>query len=317
MPYFVAIDAGGTRTQCLLADEHHVLARASTGSVKLQRVGESEATARLAYMLDELSTAAAVPLTQITRTCIGLAGLSIPAVRAWAAEVLSTAVWGELLLLGDEVIALDAAFPGAPGILLIAGTGSHAIARAPDGTLYRAGGWGPILGDEGGGYWIGLQALRAALYALDTGEEAATQLLTAIQHHFNLSTLHELVEFGNRRTQPAPDFASLAPVVARAAAAGNLTASAILRQAGGELATLITHVATKLGASTTFESAPPASPPPGPEIPIAFTGSILTEIPTVHDSLSRFLARILPAAQLAQHPVDPLNGALYRARRPA
>ncbi|HEV2620238.1 MAG TPA: BadF/BadG/BcrA/BcrD ATPase family protein [Acidobacteriaceae bacterium] len=317
MPYFLAIDAGGTHTRALLADEHRIFARVSTGSIKLQRAGESEATSRLASMLQELSTAANIPLTQITRTCIGLAGITLPAVRAWATRSLSEQVSGELLLLGDEEIALDAAFPGAPGILLIAGTGSHAIARAPGGTLHRAGGHGPILGDEGGGFWIGLEALRAALSAQDSRSDdgSASALLHAIRQHWNLASLPELIELGNRRgnaAHPVPDFASLAPVVAGCAADGNAVAIGVLHRAGEQLAQLIHAVADKIA---------PASPAAtqhasiGRKIPVAFTGSVLEHIPAVRTSFASTLARTLPAAPLSDTPIDPLDGALYRARR--
>jgi glucosamine kinase len=167
MPLYLAVDAGGTKTRCLLADASRVLARASTGTVKLMRVSEAEAEARLRAMLDQVASAAGVSLDHVTRTCFGLAGLSSPAVRAWATRAVSANVGGSLLLCGDEEIALDAAFAGGPGILVIAGTGSNAIGRAPGGSLFGAGGWGPVLGDEGSGYWIGLAAIRAALRVQD------------------------------------------------------------------------------------------------------------------------------------------------------
>src|SRR5439155_9117908 len=79
MNLFLAIDAGGTKTRCLLANESQVLARATTGSVKLMRVGEAEASARLQAMLKEVSLAAGVDLSEVTQTCIGIAGLTIEA----------------------------------------------------------------------------------------------------------------------------------------------------------------------------------------------------------------------------------------------
>jgi glucosamine kinase len=352
MPYFLAIDAGGTTTTCLLAesdaDETHILARASTTSIKLQRVSESEATARLTALLHDVATAASIPLTQITRTCIGLAGLSIPAVRAHASRTLSALVSGEILILGDEEIALDAAFPSTPGILLIAGTGSNCIGRDAAGSLHRAGGYGPILGDEGGGYWIGLESLRAALRALDSDQSDpqhpgadqlgappmtvspswvryrsqqrttaldlnsthATTLLTEIQHHFNISTLPELIELGNRRTAPVPDFASLAPVIAHADVSGNPIAAATLHRAGELLAHLVTTVAQKITSTPTASNPEPHTSP----LEVAFAGSILTEIPAVHTAFAAQLAQILPNAHIRPTPIDPLLGALHRAR---
>jgi glucosamine kinase len=330
MAYFLAIDAGGTKTQCLLADEQRILAFASTGSIKLMRVGEQEATARLTSMLDEVAASAGVSLAQINRTCIGLAGLTIPAVRAWASSVLGAAVSGELLLLGDEEIALDAVFPDASGILLIAGTGSHAIGRALDGTQHRAGGWGPILGDQGGGYWIGVEALRASLRALDQtaldcdGSTPAAGMLEAIQQHWNLASLAELIELGNRRgdgVHPAPDFAALAPVVAHCARRGNPIAAAVLQRAAEELVALIALVVHKISGTTFGEDLPSGSVPgtassayAGRRIPVAYTGSVLSEIPAVYAALVDRLRAMLPAVDFDPTPIDPLEGALRRAR---
>jgi glucosamine kinase len=326
MSTFLAIDGGGTKTQCLLADETRVLARATTGTVKLMRVSEEEATARLHAMLTEVADAAGVSLSQIARTCFGLAGLSSPAVRAWASRALCKSVSGELLLCGDEEIALDAAFSGGPGILVVAGTGSNAIGRTADGSLFGAGGWGPVLGDEGSGTWIGLEAIRAARRAHDRdplgnsnraepGDDlgcVSTSLLREIERHWNLNSLGELVALGNRRADanhPASDFASLAPVVAHCAEQGDTLAAEVLTRAGVELAELVALVFRKMTTAPTPTLAEPAA------IGVAFTGSVLTHIAPVRAAMTARLAGTLPAVCVRQSPVDPLEGALWRARR--
>jgi glucosamine kinase len=340
MPYFLAIDAGGTKTQCLLADSTRILARASTGSIKLMRVSEQEATGRLHAMLDEVAASAGISPADITRTCFGLAGLTIPAVRAWATAAIAAKVSGDLILCGDEEIALDAAFTGGPGILVIAGTGSNVIGRAPGGRLHGAGGWGPILGDEGAGFWIGLEAIRAALRAHDAdppssaspkipgapsipassewvGDTPSASLLWEIQRHWNLDSLAELVAFANHRGdahQPAPDFAALAPIVARSAEQGNPVAADILRRAGEDLADLVTLVAQKISADlpqSTSNLEPRTS-----NLAIAYTGSVLAHIAPVRAAMTARLAITVPSAQVQQFPVDPLEGALWRARHP-
>jgi glucosamine kinase len=111
-------------------------------------------------MLVEVSQTAGVSLSDVTKTCVGIAGHVIPAVRQWAEREIGDAVGGDLLLAGDNEIALDGAFCGGPGILIIAGTGSNILGRAADGTMYHAGGWGPALGDEGSGFWIGQERCR-------------------------------------------------------------------------------------------------------------------------------------------------------------
>ena len=245
MGLFLAIDAGGTKTRCLLADDKKILARASTGSVKLMRVTEEEATARLREMLAEVSAAAGQPLSGVTRTCIGLAGSTIEAVREWAEREIGSIASGDLVLCGDEEIALEGAFQGGPGILVIAGTGSNVMGRAADGTMYGAGGWGPALGDEGSGYWIGSEALRAGFWAKDRG--VATILLEEIGESWGAKALGEIVEMANAR--PGPDFAALAPIVAKCAESGDDLAVAVLERAGDELAEQVALVALKMKES--------------------------------------------------------------------
>jgi len=311
MALFLAIDAGGTKTQCLLADETRILARAATGTIKLMRVSEEEATLRLITMLEEVSASAGVSLEDVTRTCFGLAGISSPAARTWARQIVPAIVGGELLLLGDEQIALDAAFGDGPGILVIAGTGSNIIGRRADGSLANAGGWGPILGDEGSGYWIGVEGIRAALRAKDRigfgGIE--TCLLREIEHHWSLGSLGELVALANQRANldfPAPDFADLAPVVARCAAAGDALAAGVLERAGQELAEQVALVFRKMTAASDHAAT----------IEVAFTGSVLSHIAPVRTAMVERLAVSLPnKARVRTSAVDSLDGALWRARQ--
>jgi glucosamine kinase len=329
MPFYLAVDAGGTKTQCLLADDNRVLARASTGTIKLMRVSEADATSRLQTMLREVATDAQVSLADVTRTCIGIAGIASQSVRDWAASTISAVVPGELLILGDQEIALDAAFAGGPGILIIAGTGNNCIGRSPAGQLFGAGGWGPVLGDEGSGYWIGLEAIRAALRAQDRlglGEPPFTCLLRDIERHWNLASTGDLIALANLRAPSAnstpPDFAALAPIVASCASAGDSLAAGVLERAGEELADLVTVVFHKMTSTTPGAPSTTASPPsvgshnpPSAYSPdIAYTGSVLTHIPAVRAAMAARLALTLPTARILDSPVDSLEGALWRAR---
>lgn len=128
---------------------------------------------------------------------------------------------------------------------MIAGTGSNFVGRASDGTIYTAGGWGPALGDEGSGFWIGQEALRAGFWAKDRG--VPTELLKVIGEFWGVGSLGEIVEKANER--PSPDFAALAPVVARSAEDGDELAAAVLERAGTELAEQVMLVALKMQES--------------------------------------------------------------------
>lgn len=302
MGYFLALDAGGTKTTALLADENTVLARASAETVKLLRTTEQEAESRLTALLRELSAKAGAPLTKIDGTCMGTAGFSVDKVREWSYATLRKLVSGAVSVCGDEEIALDAVFPGAPGILVIAGTGSNIMGRCSNGTLHRAGGWGPVLGDEGSGYWIGLEAIRSALRAQDRGVPSC--LLAEILRYWNLPALQDLVMLAHR--QPAPDFASLARIVAECAERGDALALGLLKRAGQELADAVSVVHSKMQASGCED----------PEIlGVACTGSVITHIMPVRRAMAEQLQHTIPIAKVLEAPVDPLDGALWRARR--
>jgi N-acetylglucosamine kinase-like BadF-type ATPase len=299
MGLFLAIDAGGTKTRCLVADDEKILGRAITGSIKLMRVGEEEASARLRAMLDEVALAAGISLGDVTRTCIGLAGYTIEAVREWARREITGVVGGEFLLSGDEEVAFEGAFRGGPGILVIAGTGNNVMGRAADGATYGAGGWGPMLGDEGSGFWIAQEALRAGFWARDRG--IATTLLDEIGKFWKLKTIGEIVEMGNAR--PGPDFPALTPVVVKCAEQGDELATAVLERAGAELAELVALVATKMEESG-----------PQPDLGVAYTGSVLEHIEMVRSAMTAALKNSAPNVTVREGAVDALEGALWRAR---
>ena len=207
-----------------------------------------------------------------------------------------------ICVAGDVEIALDAAFPSAPGVLIIAGTGSNFLGRTSTGALINVGGWGPLLGDEGSGYWIGSAAIRAALRARDRGEP--TYLLDKICAHWGCRDLTHLIEIAH--ANPAPDFANLAPVVAAAEESGDVLAASVLQAAGRMLGQDAILIFRRIRASE-----PEGAPIPG----IAFTGSILRHIAPVRIAMIDEIQRHLPPVKIVPEAVDPLEGAIWRARR--
>src|SRR6202451_3548741 len=172
MSFFLALDAGGTKTDYVLADETRELARVRTGTIKRMRVDAATACRNLESALAQLSAQTGISMASITRTCIGTAGESVPLVRDWLQASFSARVGGGLLILGDVEIALEAAFPGRAGVLALAGTGSNVLGRTNGGLLVTAGGWGPALADQGSGHKVRLGSLAAIVLA--PGEEGPT-----------------------------------------------------------------------------------------------------------------------------------------------
>lgn len=304
MAYFVALDGGGTKTECWIGDESRVLGQASGPTVKIMNVGEPAATANLRSIVREALASARIAGDSIACTCFGLAGSSSAEVCRWAETTLRELVSGSVIITGDEQIALDAAFHGGSGVLVIAGTGSHVTGRCADGSTVSAGGWGPVLGDEGSGTWIGLEAIRACLRARDRGVESC--LLREIQQAWQLDHLSALVARANLRERP--DFASLTTVVANCAEAGDALAQGVLDRAGEELATQVSLVISKMrAAGCAAEDA----------ARVAFTGSVLGRIPRVLRAFDEHLRAAWPEISVDPAAVHPLEGALWRARRGA
>jgi glucosamine kinase len=299
---FLAVDAGGTKTDYVLADETSELARVRTGSIKRLRVDAATACQNLQSALSDLSRQTGVSMASITRTCVGTAGESVPLVTDWLREAITSQVGGGLLILGDVEIALDAAFPGQAGVLVLAGTGSNVVGRTPEGQRTSAGGWGPVLSDQGSGHMIGVDALRAIFLAKDEGR--FTCLLNAVLDFWRLSSLESLIEYANG--QPTPDFSTLTTTVLQCAELGDEIALAVLRGQGEQLGYLVRLVIRRLRGSSVEQNWTP---------PIAFAGSILKNVPPIREALMTAVQSEFPAARAPKTGVvDPIDGALWRAR---
>jgi N-acetylglucosamine kinase-like BadF-type ATPase len=302
MSLFLAVDAGGTKTDYLLADDTSVLARVRGGTIKRMRANAETTARNLEQSLADLSAISGISMQSITRTCIGTAGETVPLVVDWLRESFGTHVSGDLILLGDVEIALDAAFPGQPGVIVLAGTGSNVAARDGSGKVTTAGGWGPALADQGSGHRIGQEALRALFLSID--EERPTQLLAAVLQLWHLSSVEEIVAFAN--TIPAPDFSQLAKAVLRVAEEGDTVAQAVLEKEGSDLAYLVCLLIARMRRSPSQASLIP---------PIAFTGSIMENVLPVRKALIAAVEREYPGIMTLDGVVDPIAGALWRARR--
>jgi len=308
MPYFLAVDAGGTKTEFALADEERELLRVRTGAIQRQRVNEQVATQNLSDAIYQLETVSGVEMRSVSRCCVGTSGDTVPLIMSWMHEAFSRRVGGELLLLGDVEIALDACFHGGRGVLVLAGTGSNVAGRAGSGEIVTAGGWGPALADQGSGHFIGKEALRRGFLAIDQDDPAQqTTLLARAIQHWKLPSFAALIEHANGN--PAPDFSTFAPLVVAAAAEGDPVAKDVLHAGGLDLAYLAGLVIKrirKLESAANGSFAPPA---------IAVAGSILGKVPAVRDVLAESLRLTYPDIHVIETPADPITGALWRARR--
>lgn len=299
MSVVLGIDGGGTRTRASIVDGERVLAFAENGSIKRLRVGEMAAEANLRELLKEVFAQAGV--NSLKAASAGVASASMPGVKDWITSVFDDFCVERSEVVGDEVIALDGAFKGGPGILQIAGTGSNCLGRAPGGGRESAGGWSSRLGDEGSGYWIGLHAIRRALNALD--REEPTRILETVGTIWGTETLEELVNLGD--STPGPDFAALAPLVSKLAEEGDAVALSVLKQAAADLVDSVLLVRAKLWRKHHLKA----------EVPVAWIGSVIGKAKLVREPFFAGLHAAVPEMPIRETEVAGIEGAVWRAQQ--
>jgi len=296
---FLGIDGGGSQTTCVIGDEKSVLGKGTSGGSNVVRVGERQARESLGAAIRQACSAADISPAKIERTCVGIAGGTGPEIAAIVRRLLSEFVSREIEVVGDMVIAMEAAFGSGPGVIVIAGTGSIAYGRNSAGETARAGGWGFAISDEGSGHWIGRSAVAASMRACDeAGAESTNVLLDGIMKFWSVTTREQLVVTANA----APDFAALLPAVLSAADAGDATACAVLNQAGVELAALAKIVMGRIFGN-------------GEAIPLAVSGGVFCNCELVRRVFYDRLRAEYPRLLLNVALVEPAKGALELARK--
>lgn len=239
---FVAgIDGGGTHTRLELRDmDNRLLERKEFGPFNLNSIGEAGFT----RLLEQLF-AACGDLSQCRSLCFGAAGISNPRMAVLIRQALAgTAFSGKWTLLGDQQIALRGAMD-TPGIALIAGTGSICFGQNAQGQTARCGGYGHLLDDEGSGYALGRDVLRAAIRTLDgrPGSQAITQ---AVCRQVGSSQPQDLVQLVYGPGADKSTIAAFAPIALLLAREGDQQALEILSRGAAELALLVSAAQDKL-----------------------------------------------------------------------
>lgn len=295
----LGIDGGGTRTRASIVDGERVLAFAENGSIKRLRVGAEAAEENLRALLKDVF--GQTGLQGVKAASAGVASATMPGVKEWITAVFDDFGVESSEVVGDEVIALDGAFKGGPGILQIAGTGSNCIGRAPDGGRESAGGWSSRLGDEGSGYWIGLHAVRRALNAYD--REEPTRILETVGAIWGTKTMEELINLGD--STPGPDFAALAPAISNLAEEGDAVALGLMKQAAADLVESVLLVRAKLWRKHSLNA----------EVPVAWIGSVVGKARLVREQFFAGLHASAPEMPVRETEVAGIEGAVWRAQQ--
>jgi N-acetylmuramic acid 6-phosphate etherase len=296
MRALLGVDAGGTRTVAAAADAAGtILARAEAGPGAV-RPSRAPAAAAAIFSAGKDALQRARLRAPAAALVVGAAGVAHPEEQsALAAALEGCGLASRLIVTTDAEIALAAAFGDAPGIVLLAGTGSVAWARFPDGTSARAGGLGPVLGDRGSGHDIGREALRTI--GVDLEMDVGLALTTRLLDHLGV-TAQDLPRW--TLSASVADISAIAPLVLDSAAAGDGVAQAIVHQGARSLAALAAGLARRF--------------PTGAKLHVAWGGGLLRRTDyraLVAESLREFI----PGVDVAAHPLDSAAGAIRMAMK--
>jgi glucosamine kinase len=296
-PVFAGVDGGGTRTRVVLVDGSGLpIARGEGGPGLIGREGPEACGRALAALVRQVAEEAGQTLPAAALHA-GLAGAGEREARERVLEVLAkSGVAERIAVVSDAEIALAAAFGSGPGILLIAGTGSAVFGRGADGRLARCGGWGAVLGDEGGGHALGIGALRTVLRVADE-LEMPTGLVPAVLEATDTADPRALPTWAGSASKA--EVAGLAPLVLRLAAAGDPAADRIVEEAVGALSACVVSLARRLA-------------PWSEGVPVAWTGGVTMDAGFAGRLEARIRAEV-PEARIARDRLDPALAAARTA----
>ncbi len=302
MKLFLGVDGGQSSTKALIGDDSGRIlgsgaggpcnhAGAGEGRARLERgVSDSVAGACRAAGLDPAKVS-------FEAACFGMSG-GPEDKEAVLSRILRAS---RLVITTDAVIALSGATEQGQGIIVIAGTGSIAFGRNQQGRTARAGGWGYVFGDEGGGFDIVRHALRAIL-RMDEGWGLPTALRAALLSATGARDANDALHRFYSDEWPRSRVAALAPLVETAAIEGDAVALKILRNAAQELAMLAAAVRSQLWQ-------------PGESVEVAYIGGVFRNRPLLEQFSA--LVEIEPGSRCGPPKRDPAHGALLEAYRAA
>ena len=295
--YLLGVDGGATKTLAGVLDlERGALYLGHAGPSNQDAVGVHAAGGALFDAADEALAQAGISDDELDGAVLAVAGTDTDAVLAHVRATRSP----EWIVVGDVVGAWATATGARPGVGAISGTGSNVFGVGHDGRAWRAGGWGHLLGDEGSGYWFGIQSIKAALRDREASGPP-TALSDCAVRFFDVRSVEELAPLVYSKPLTKSEIAAFAIQTAALAECGDEFACAIYRDGARELAEQIAAVIRQTGLDGEF--------------PVGLIGSAYKAGSVFVDPLTQAIHAVAPDARVAVVEVTPVGGSLLLAAR--
>lgn len=303
--YILGVDGGGTKTEALITDlDGHILGIGKSNASNYQILGLERSIASIMEAIYDANENAGTNIQKFKVACLGLAGAGRHDDRLILLNAIKgLGIFEKVIIKHDAEIALAGATILQPGVIVIAGTGAIAFGINPSGEEKRSNGWGNILGDEGSAYYIGRSALNASCKAYD-GRGSSTTLLNSIIEFWKLEDFNSIVKRVYNAPNSIQDIASIAPLVSKAAEAGDKVAIEILKDSAKELA--LSAISVIKGLKMENE-----------EFPVAVSGSVFNAGDIILSPFKKNIISAYPLADIIKPYFSPVIGAVLLALQEA
>lgn len=301
--YYVGLDVGGTKTLCLVADQHgHIVGFGRAGCGSYEYHGVAPARVENEKAVQAALSAAGITVGDLTAAGLGVAGADLPEDYDMLEREIYTPMFGDLprVFRNDSFAALRGGAASGWGVVVACGTGCTCAGKNAAGDETRVGGLGPEFGDACTGTSIGEEGLRAVWRARD-GIIPPTTLTALFVERAGCPDVETLFKKVYHREIAPRSLEPRAPLVFRAAVDGDDAARAILQSGGRYLGAMATAVARRLGmAGEAFE--------------VVLAGSVFKgEGPDLTSAMEAVIRAECPRARLVRPRFEPVVGALLLA----
>ena len=296
----VGVDGGGSKTRAVVADSAgEILGEGLAGPSNPLRVGVGDALGAIRDAVDKACAEAGVRRGEVVAAQVGLAGVRRADIRERMRAAVAELGIKTVEVVSDAHIALYGATEGKSGVVIIAGTGSNCCGVNARGRRACAGGWGPVVGDEGSGSWIARRALQAVARATD-GRGRRTALVESACEYFNVTAADDLSTAVYGPSMTNTRIAGFGGRVVEAAKRRDVVAREIVEEAGRELALTAAAVIKKLKMERE-------------RFRVAYVGGVFNAGGLILDPLTEELARVAPRAFVAPPILAPAEAAARMA----
>lgn len=290
MKYVIGVDGGGTKTEASAYNlEGKVIVTSIKGFANLLNNKEAALNniiSSIKEITDKLGT------KELNGVYLGIAGSEVGKNSKIISDTIKRELKIDCVVMNDAEIALKAMLKGKDGILIIAGTGSVAFG-INNNAISRCGGWGNLLGDEGSGYRISIDAIKRMIFEEENSIEKS-ELTKEIMEQLEIKSVEEVTKFVYSSTKD--DIAALTPIVARLGEAGDEIAGEILINEGIELAKTVENVYKKLKFS---------------KCSIGLVGGVIRKAKVLRKAFEDYLRENLVIEEIVDEEISPTKGAYY------